>query len=349
MDGSSIYVPLRGRQLTREAVLSQVFSAAAEQGMTDTAALLVLDEADRVPDSALVAALRDLLSRFVSARVVVMLRRLSSVITRAAPTLAPCAMLPNSPEHMLWNYAEPAAERLLEVRAFGPGRVQVDGRDVTNWDGYLPRSLFFYFVDRGMVTRKEIFDTFWPGLSSKEATNVFHVTKRKVNELMGADITEFESGFYRIAPQVTVQYDVTLFEENLRAAAATTDAVHAFVLYERAVVLYRGEFLSSTHMEWIQRRAAHLRGLVVDALMHMARLSELRGDLARALSSLLRAFGLMPFREDIAMQAMQMSVRQGYRDQAERIFQTLNSALLRRQLVPNEQVLAVARSLALLI
>jgi hypothetical protein len=48
------------------------------------------------------------------------------------------------------------------------------------------------------------------------------------------------------------------------------------------------------------------------------------------------------------MQAMQMSVRQGYRDQAERIFQTLRSSLLRKQLVPNEQVLAVARALALL-
>ena len=40
-----------------------------------------------------------------------------------------------------------------------------------------------------MVTRDEIFETFWPGLPTKEATNVFHVTKRKISERLGYELT----------------------------------------------------------------------------------------------------------------------------------------------------------------
>lgn len=64
---------------------------------------------------------------------------------------------PTDPRVMLWDYAENGEETLLEVRAFGEGRVHVNGRSVDNWDGALPRALFFYLVDKGMVTRAEIF------------------------------------------------------------------------------------------------------------------------------------------------------------------------------------------------
>ena len=77
----------------------------------------------------------------------------------------------------------------LEVYAFGRGHALVNGLPITNWDGALPRNLFFFFMDHPLVTRDEIFETFWPDLSVKEATNVFHVTKRKITERISMKIS----------------------------------------------------------------------------------------------------------------------------------------------------------------
>src|SRR5258708_1602005 len=69
-----------------------------------------------------------------------------------------------------------AHEGHIEVYGFGNGKVFVDGLPVETWDGPLPRNLFFYFIDHPLVTRDDVFETFWPDLNTKEATNVFHAT-----------------------------------------------------------------------------------------------------------------------------------------------------------------------------
>src|SRR5262249_51927401 len=68
----------------------------------------------------------------------------------------------------------------IDIHAFSHGNVLAEGVPVTDWNGPLVRNLFYYLVDHPMVTRAEIFETFWPELPVKEATNVFHVTKRKI-------------------------------------------------------------------------------------------------------------------------------------------------------------------------
>jgi len=84
----------------------------------------------------------------------------------------------------------------LEVYALGRGYALVNGQEITNWDGALPRNLFFFFMDNPLITRDEIFATFWPGLSVKEATNVFHVTKRKISERISMKVAE--TGSYEL-------------------------------------------------------------------------------------------------------------------------------------------------------
>src|SRR5690606_39999125 len=56
----------------------------------------------------------------------------------------------------------------VEVYALGPGYVLVNGQNVTTWEGHLPRLLFFFALDRPMVTRADICQAFWPDLPSSE-------------------------------------------------------------------------------------------------------------------------------------------------------------------------------------
>src|ERR1700694_1025432 len=130
-------------------------------------------------------------------------RRLSKNLLNNAELKGKMAFFPVDPDQMQHDYIrQPSDHVLLEVFGFGTGRAFVNGELIAQWDGMLPYTLFFYMVDRGMTTRDEIFKTFWPNLSIREATNVFHVTKRKVNELLGFDLTAYWSGFYRISPNV---------------------------------------------------------------------------------------------------------------------------------------------------
>lgn len=74
-----------------------------------------------------------------------------------------------------------ADERGLEVYALGPGFVLTQGAPVDSWEGHLPRLLFFFALDRPVITRSEICQAFWPELEPDQAVNVFHVTKRRLD------------------------------------------------------------------------------------------------------------------------------------------------------------------------
>lgn len=218
------------------------------------------------------------------------------------------ALLPVNSDKMILDYTQAATKTMLEVRALGPGRVLINGRLVEHWDGVLPRTLFFYFVDRGMTTRDEIFRTFWPNLSTREATNVFHVTKRKISEILGADLTIYWSGFYRISPDLDLHYDVVKFAEAVQNAAVVSDD-EAIQLLQNAIELYRGPFLSTMDQDWVIQRRDELATTYAEALAGLARIFNSRDAKRHALGYFLRAAATSPQREDLARNIMEL-----YRD-----------------------------------
>lgn len=221
------------------------------------------------------------------------------------------ALIPTHPDRMMLDYAQPSSKSVLEVRALGPGRVLINGRRIDHWDGVLPRMLFFYFVDRGMTTRDEIFETFWPKLTTREATNVFHVTKRKISEILEADLTVYWSGFYRISPELELHYDVVKFAEAVQNAAVAADD-EAIILYRNAVALYHGPFLSTIEQQdWADRRRGELVGSYAEALAGLARIYQRQDSKQQALGYYLRAAATNPQREDLARAIMDLYLELG--------------------------------------
>jgi two-component SAPR family response regulator len=208
---------------------------------------------------------------------------------------------PISEAAMLFDYADLPADggRLLEVYAQGNGRVLVDGAEIGAWEGQLPRALFYFFVDRGIVTRDEIFQSFWPELSEREATNVFHVTKRKVHALLGFNLMVYQNGYYRIAPEIDLRYDVTLFLTQIQHSEIA-ETEEAIALLENAVRLYRQDFLVGLNAEWINARRVALRNQLAEAFGALGRLYERAERHIQAISAYERALAIQPYREDWA-------------------------------------------------
>jgi two-component SAPR family response regulator len=205
----------------------------------------------------------------------------------------------------------------LEVYALGRGFALVNGQPITNWDGALPRNLFFYFMDHALVTRDEIFETFWPDLSIKEATNVFHVTKRKISERISMkvesgknyEMTQYSAGFYVPSEKVIRHYDVGDFQAAVERAMVTTNDEEEERLLTEAVDLYRSPYLQDTSMDWMNNRRDHLRQLNAQALIGLGRLNKRRGDDEAALGFFIRSLKETPEREDIHREIMSAYLR----------------------------------------
>ncbi|MBI5667312.1 MAG: hypothetical protein HZC41_04830 [Chloroflexi bacterium] len=226
----------------------------------------------------------------------------------------------------------------LEVYAFGRGHALVNGQEITNWDGALPRNLFFFFMDHALVTRNEIFATFWPELSVKEATNVFHVTKRKISERISMkvveggnyELTQYNGGFYVPSDKVVRHYDVADFEAALQQAMMTGDDREEERLLSQAIELYKAPFLQTVDMDWANRRRDQLRQQFAQALISMGRLYKRQGDNLRAVGYFIRSLKETPEREDIHREIMNIYLKLGRKEDARAQYQKLCDTLSSR-------------------
>lgn len=227
----------------------------------------------------------------------------------------------------------------LEVYALGRGYALVNGQQITNWDGALPRNLFFYFVDHPLVTRDEIFKTFWPDLSVKEATNVFHVTKRKISERISMkvgepgsyELTQYSGGFYMPSDKVVRHYDAGDFQESVERALMTLDKREEELLLTRAIDLYKAPYLQTIEMPWTIERRSQLKQLYAQALINMGRIAQQRNNPHSALGYFTRALKETPEREDIHRNVMalymELEMFEDARAQYHRLEQILSETL----------------------
>lgn len=274
------YIAFRGTNLNFQEAQQQfgTLVTLSEQASTSW---VVLDESDCLQTDALVMLVQSLMAQKDVAKVVVMGRRLSVELLTSS-FASEVGVYPFNEMLLYPDYTEKTDKTLIEVHALGTGRIVIDGKLMDWWDGWLPRMLFHFFVDKAMVTRLEVFSTLWPGLTEREATNVYHVTKRKVNETLGFDLVEYSSGYYCLSPNVKVLYDVMMFHKFVQQAQVLP-IDNAIVELNRAVDLYRADFMSGYETNWVLMRRAQIRQDYIEALVHGVEICEQLGDHETAL------------------------------------------------------------------
>ncbi|MCK6578212.1 MAG: bacterial transcriptional activator domain-containing protein [Anaerolineae bacterium] len=339
VQAGAYYARLSGAELSQSAVQTQIDDSvqALRQETNRRRARndLIIDECDRAQPEALAKVVSSLLGSRAIGRIFLVSRALLFHILAHDHLITQTRIVPTLEQAHLLDYSKsPPGVATIEVRAFGRGRVQVSGRSVNEWGGALPRSMFFYLLDRGMVARSDIFRTFWPKMSVGDATNVFHVTKRKVSEVLGVSLTQFGAGFYHLASDLRIAYDVNLFTEayNLSQVSQGEEAIEHL---ERALDLYRGDFLQGLESPWIVERREELRALYQDALASLAHRHYERGDTHTAYAACLRAAAHDPTREDLAQMILTLAKdRRSFHD-GEIVYSRLKDALrLRHDLDP---------------
>ncbi|MFQ3536225.1 MAG: bacterial transcriptional activator domain-containing protein [Aggregatilineales bacterium] len=293
--------------------------------------LLILDEIDNLEQESCSAFLAALAQRLPQhSKLILIGRRWPSELIAQLPDKSFVACYPLSELAMLFDYrTTPSNSKLLEVYAHADGRVLVNGVEVTGWEGYLPRALFHFLVDRGMVTRDEIFQSFWAELNNREATNVFHVTKRKIHEILGFNLTVYQNGYYRIAPDIDLHYDSAIILDQIQQSEIA-EIDEAIALLENALKLYRSDFLRSLNGNWVISRRAALRNQMAEAFGMLGKLYERAERHIRAINAYERAVSMQPYREDWAHQLMSLYASQRQAAQGLRVLERLERALLQQ-------------------
>ncbi len=324
----SIYFSLQGEQVTYEQLQEQ-YQTFAEGGPKLTAkTILIIDETDRAIEADLLRFLHDLLAKF-RGRIMLAGRTTLTGLFADEHLNALTAVLPIHDQTLFRDLSQDvnSSEHIVEVHSFGVGRCFINGKEITSWDGILPRALFFYFIDRGMVSRDEIFQVFWPQFSASEATNVFHVTKRKIKDILGFELTSYGTSLYYIASNIRLIYDVSIFTKNISDLDMVIDEKEYFEASQQIMTLYKGDFLSELDMPWVVRRRNDLRQNYCEMLVQVAKYYEAHGEKERALTRYLQALSSNVCREDLTLSVMKLYQHFGMKADALSIYARLEREL----------------------
>lgn len=198
-----------------------------------------------------------------------LLRRAARTGMDVADMLQEAAPAPESPA------AEtPAPTETHTIRLFGLGgsRIEMDGEAVlVKWSK--ARELIFLLATenegRGML-RDDIYQALWPGDSEHKSYGNLHTLVYRVRRFLTDDCVQYEDNVYRFAPAGGYTCDVSEFQALIAKAQAAEDPNEALGWYEKAVALYKGDFLEDIAAEWTMRLQTALRDMFLMAIARVA-------------------------------------------------------------------------------
>jgi ATP/maltotriose-dependent transcriptional regulator MalT/DNA-binding SARP family transcriptional activator len=220
----------------------------------------------------------------------------SGLLARAETFSAIRARLKSSTEAGLLASATPppVPAAALDIRALGAGRILNRGEEIprAGWETQVTRELLLFLVDQAPVARDRVLQTFWPDKPLARASANLHQTLYRLRRAIGYEAVIVEDQTCRLAPDLSLHYDVERFEAKARAALALPagDLRRAGAL-ATAVARYTGDYLSDVAAEWVLNRRKMLSDLYVqllaahaDELMGLTRYSQARDALTKAIA-----------------------------------------------------------------
>ena len=211
---------------------------------------------------------------------------------------------------LLSSRAAPPAHA-LRLSVLGPLQIEFDGEPASpvQLNRKAVRDLLLLLVDRHSISRAHIRALLWPDLDDDGARNNLRVTLSYLLQALQPERQSNEQSYFieevaedlRIRPGAAFALDVVEFDEAL-SRAAESERRGAISLardeLERAVHLYRGEYLASaSEAEWAHAPRERLRLRFVQAAVRAGELALASGQVETASELALRAIGSDPWSE----------------------------------------------------
>ncbi len=243
----------------------------------------------------------------------------------------------------------------LRVRLLGPTAALLpDGQRVVNrlWQRKMVRALLAVLAlhgERG-IHREELLELLWPGKERDAAlanlnVTIYYLRRALQPELDQGGASRFvavNGDFYQLANPADHWVDVTVFEDTLDRARAAASPATAISLYERALRLYRGDFLADLDLDagrYLNQRE-YLYRRFMTGLKELARLLEAQGQERSAEEIYLQILQHDELDEEACGHAMRLMLQRGARTGALACYQQMQERLRAELDVEPEPALA---------
>jgi LuxR family maltose regulon positive regulatory protein len=243
-------------------------------------------------------------------------------------------------ERVLENLPEKSVQVLqdrysIRVQCFGNFHVLLNGEEVSQerWVSAKARDLLAYFVTmRGeKIPADKAFDAIW-GEKERTSRTAFHTALSRLRNALkvGDDSPRLilvEVGEYWL-DSARFSIDVDEFNAAIaKARSATKDEIVA-EWYERAVNLYRGEYLQNLYYEWVFPERRRLAQAYLNALQELAAYHLSVQAPAKAVEYIEKAIPLDVLNEDLYRLSMRGYADLGDRSSVVRAYVALQKILL---------------------
>jgi len=226
----------------------------------------------------------------------------------------------------------------IRVQCFGPLHVFVNGAEVSQerWVSAKARDLLAYFVTtRGeKVPAEKIFDAIW-GEKERTSRTAFHTALSRLRNALkhkeeNPRLILVEVGEYWL-DSARFNIDVDEFDSALAKARASSNSTTRAEWYERAVSLYRGEYLQNMYYEWVFAERRRLTQSYLTALQELTTYHLSNRSPKQAVVCIEKAIPLDLLNEDLYCHAMRAYAALNDRTNVSRIYVELKR-LLRAEL-----------------
>jgi predicted ATPase/DNA-binding SARP family transcriptional activator/Tfp pilus assembly protein PilF len=224
----------------------------------------------------------------------------------------------------------------LSIRLLGPLQVTLDGQPLTDFATDKARALLAYLaVESDHSQRRDtLAGLLWPEHPQRQARQSLRQTLVRLRQALGDDQERGEP--FLLSDRETVQFNsgsdhwldvasFTVLTQDCKGHRHRRPGLCLLCLRRmaRAVELYQGDFLaqfflrdSEAFEEWATLTREWLRREAVEALAHLARYHERRGDYAQARAYARRQVELEPWREESHRHLMRLLALDGQRSAA---------------------------------
>jgi two-component SAPR family response regulator len=222
----------------------------------------------------------------------------------------------------------------IRVQCFGPLHVYVNGEEVSQerWVSAKARDLLAYFVTtRGeKVPAEKVFDAIW-GAKERTSRTAFHTALSRLRNALkykeeNPRLILVEVGEYWL-DSARFNIDVDEFDFALAKARASSNAATRTEWYERAVALYRGEYLQNMYYEWVFAERRRLAQSYLTALQELTTYHLSNQAPKQAVACIEKAIPLDVLNEDLYCHAMRAYAALNDRTNVSRIYAELKKLL----------------------
>jgi LuxR family maltose regulon positive regulatory protein len=206
------------------------------------------------------------------------------------------------------------------------------------WTTRRARDILCFIASRShhRTPKDTIIDTFWRDTDLKAVEKNFHPTMSHVrkalnsNQPLKQNFLVYRDGDYQLNPEFSYCIDTEEFDRLIadgESARRERDLERCIACYEKAVALYRGEFMQGSYEEWVDEQRSYYREQYLRLLEALAGVAEKKTDWARSMDLAQRILHVDPFREDIHCMVMRSQAALGNRVAVKEQYETLRGLL----------------------